>query len=93
MIKTIRKNYKVKLGDRVKDNVTGYEGICTSITKFLNGCRRIGIQGSGLDQNNLPVDAYVVDETTVDVLKSKVLKTEQEENGGPNERLSKYKVQ
>lgn len=93
MIKIIRKNYKVKLGDNVRDNVTGYEGVCTSITRHLNGCRRIGIQGSKLDQNNLPVDVYVVDETTVEVLKPKVLKTEQAEKGGPNEKLLKLKVE
>ena len=28
----------IKLGDKVKDIVTGYEGIATSRTEFLNGC-------------------------------------------------------
>lgn len=31
----------VNLGDECKDAVTGFIGICGSITEYLNGCRRI----------------------------------------------------
>ena len=86
------KNFRVKLGDKVRDSITGYEGVCTSIARFLNGCRRIGIQGNKLDKDNLPVDSYVVDETTVQVIEKKIFKTVQEDNGGPNERISKFKA-
>ena len=80
---------KVKLGDKVRDSITNYEGVCTSITNFLNGCRRIGIQGDKLDRNNLPVDVYVVDETTVEVIKKQAKKSVQQETGGDNYRLPK----
>ena len=33
----------VKLGDRVRDVVTGYEGIASGISHFLNGCVSVGI--------------------------------------------------
>lgn len=33
----------IKLGDLVKDKVTGYTGIATSKTEFLNGCVQIEI--------------------------------------------------
>jgi len=34
---------KIKLGDKVRDRVTGFEGIATSKTEFLNGCIQIEI--------------------------------------------------
>lgn len=81
---------KIKLGDKVKDTITGYEGVCTHITNFLNGCRRIGIQGNKLDQNNLPCDVYIVDEVTVEVIEPKVKKSVQNKTGGPSMKLAKY---
>ena len=32
---------EIKLGDKVKDKVTGLEGIATCRTEFLNGCIQI----------------------------------------------------
>ncbi len=31
----------VDLGDQIKDGVTGFEGIVTAISEYLNGCRRV----------------------------------------------------
>lgn len=31
-------NQKIKLGDKVRDKVTGYEGIAVARTQFLNDC-------------------------------------------------------
>jgi len=33
----------IKLGDKVKDIVTGYTGIATSKTEYLNGCIQISV--------------------------------------------------
>lgn len=33
----------IRLGDLVKDAVSGYEGVVVVISEFLNGCRRICI--------------------------------------------------
>ena len=83
---------KIKLGDKVRDSITGYEGVAIFITTYLNGCRRVGIQGNKLDDHNLPVDAYVVDETTLVVVKPQVKKSIQQETGGPNERVAKLNL-
>jgi len=34
---------EIKLGDLVEDKVTGYKGIATSKTEFLNGCFQIEV--------------------------------------------------
>jgi len=31
---------KIKLGDKVKDTITGFEGIAIGVTNWLNGCAR-----------------------------------------------------
>ncbi|HEX5137372.1 MAG TPA: hypothetical protein VFY93_10385 [Planctomycetota bacterium] len=34
----------MKLGDMVRDPISGFEGIAVSETLYLNGCIRIGVQ-------------------------------------------------
>ncbi len=36
----------VKLGDKVKDSITGFEGVAVSRTEYLYGCVRVGVEGS-----------------------------------------------
>ena len=35
----------VELGDRVRDRISGFDGIVTGIHKWLNGCERATISG------------------------------------------------
>lgn len=60
-------------GDKVKDRVTGYEGIVIGVTHWLNGCIRIGIQGVG-KMDELPKDAFWADSNQVEVLEAGVIK-------------------
>ena len=62
------KNGEVSLGDRVKDTVTGFSGICVAITSWLNGCRRIGVQSTTALKDGMPVDLYTVDEHQINVI-------------------------
>jgi hypothetical protein len=32
-----------QLGDRVRDPITGFEGICVSVIQYMQGCERIGV--------------------------------------------------
>lgn len=63
---------KINLGDRVKDKVTGFEGICSGITVWLHGCRRIIIQPEKLGPDGKVIDALSFDEPGVDVVKAGV---------------------
>ena len=50
----------VNLGDKVRDAVTGFEGIATSRHSYLTGCDRIGVQApavEGKDGWNVPSSA------------------------------------
>ncbi len=49
---------KIKLGDKVKDRVTGLTGIATSRTEFLNGCIQIEVTPKLKKNENLIEKAY-----------------------------------
>lgn len=57
---------KFKLGDRVRDKITGYEGVVTSITFWLNGCVRLAVQATVL-KDGKPVEAEWIDDQQVEL--------------------------
>jgi len=52
---------KVCLGDRVRDRISGIEGIAIARTEWLFGCVRISVQPFG-EKDGRPPDNFVVDE-------------------------------
>ena len=54
----------VKLGQRVRDTITGYEGVVVARTAYLNGCVRVGVQVTEL-KDGKPMDAEWFDEQQV----------------------------
>lgn len=63
---------RVNLGDKVKDLVTGLEGIATSRTEWLYGCGRIGVQPQEV-KDGKQVEAAVIDEPQLEVLERGVI--------------------
>jgi len=47
----------IKLGDKVKDKVSGFSGIATAKTEWLNKCVRINITAQKL-KDGKPVDEW-----------------------------------
>ena len=60
---------EIKLGDMVKDNVSGYEGIAVARTKFLNGCIQYTVASKAKD-NKISLEG----EPSIDELNLKVVK-------------------
>lgn len=56
-----KKDFDIHLGDRVKDRITGYTGIVTCVTEYLNGCFRCGIQPEKLDKDGKVPDSRYFD--------------------------------
>lgn len=52
----------IKLGQEVKDRVTGFTGIAISRAEWLFGCIRIGIKPQGLDSNGRTQETEFFDE-------------------------------
>jgi len=72
----------VELGDKVKDTVTGFEGIVVAETKWLNGCVRFGVQSDKL-KDGLPTEPQWVDEHQLKVLSKGKAKQGPRDPGGP----------
>ncbi len=59
---------KIKLGQVVRDTISGNEGTAVARTEWLNGCVRISIQPEGSKDGN-PYSTFVVDEPQLEVVK------------------------
>lgn len=59
-----------KLGDTVRDVVSGFAGCMVARTEWLHGCARVGIEPTTLDKDGMPaVEVYWFDEPRVDLVK------------------------
>ena len=78
----------INLGDKVRDSISGYEGIVIGIgiTEWLHQCRRIGIQPTALDKDGKPMAIEWIDEPQCVVVEElNQAPTEKAENGGPKD--------
>ena len=82
----------IQLGDRVKDPVTGIEGIAMGKTEWLHGCFRINVQPKGKNKDGVPYEMSVFDEPQLIVLTKKKVKRGKKSTGGPLPRgiIKKY---
>jgi len=74
---------QIKLGDRVKDTVTGFVGIVTCISDWLNGCRRLTIQPEET-RDGRPLDAFTFDAEQIKLVKVGAVPGPESEHGGPS---------
>ena len=63
----------VRIGDRVIDRISGFKGITTGRTEYLNGCRQFCIKPEGLDKDGKLHDVVWMDEQNLEVLVAQVL--------------------
>ena len=74
----------VKLGDRVKDRITGFEGIAISLTRHLTGCDTVGVRPEKLHDGKT-IDCHWFDINRLKVTKKSAFTPEQvtKKPGGP----------
>jgi hypothetical protein len=76
--------FKFNLGDEVKDSITGFSGIITARTQFLNGCIRYGITCTKLNKDGIPLESEYFDEQQLELVKkTKTPVKEDDLPGGP----------
>lgn len=74
-----------ELGQKVKDIVTGLEGIVVGKTEWLNGCVRFAIQSRVNDKGGIPEQQWI-DEQQAEIIDSNhILQSKKKEvlTGGP----------
>jgi len=72
-----------EIGQKVKDITSPYEGVIISISYFINGCIRYGVQSNKLEKGQ-PVDSLNFPENHIELKKSKPMKIE--DNSQPEKR-------
>jgi predicted YcjX-like family ATPase len=83
---------RIKLGQEVKDRITGFQGIVVSITDFLNGCKRPGVQSKWEPGKEL-LGAEMFDEPVLELIGNGIKKEEKpkETHRDPNFRPFKFR--
>ena len=61
----------IKLGSKVKDMITGFEGIAIAKTVYLNGCVQIQVQSKKLKDGEI-IKAEWIDELRLVHIKEKL---------------------
>ncbi len=77
----------VKLGNKVRDSITGFEGVVVARTEWLYGCTRCGVAPTKLHDGK-PVEDQWFDEQRLEVLrddKPQVSKDSNAQTGGPHD--------
>lgn len=63
---------KLKLGDIVRDTITGFKGVVIARTDWLNGCVRMSVQPDRLDKEGKIKGAEVFDVEQLELVKAGV---------------------
>ena len=70
----VRSTTQIGLGDLVRDQVTGFEGIAIAITIWLHSCERVSVQPRDLKDGKVP-DCITFDIHQLSLVKSGVIPT------------------
>jgi len=73
----------INLGDEAKDAVTGFSGIATARTVWLNGCVRVSLQPRKLDKDGKVQEALTFDEPQLVLVKAGAVPCGPRDTGGP----------
>lgn len=71
----------INLGDKVRDRITGYEGIVMSKCEYLNGCIQFGVQAKKTKEGKLPKIEWI-DDIQLKVIAEKTKLKKDEVGGG-----------
>lgn len=82
----------IKLGQEVKDRITGFKGIAVADTTYLQGCNRILVQPKLNKDGTIP-ETQSFDEPDLETIGNGILpKPEPEKNGGPRPMASRSRA-
>lgn len=72
----------IKLGDKVRDSVSGLIGIAVSEIRYLNGCLQYGVQSEFKDGKMPSVEYIDIGQLSIVQLQAVVMKEKEEEDPG-----------
>jgi hypothetical protein len=78
---------EIKLGDKVRDTITGFTVIAVARTLWINGCSRINVQPIGTNKEGKLYETESFDEPLLEIIKPKVRKEGKHDTGGPRKTI------
>ena len=78
--KTFKANFR--LGDKLKDTVTGFQGIAISVSFWLNGCVQFALKPP-VDKDGKVQEADWVDQQQLELVKPERKRAKSPSTGGP----------
>jgi len=79
---------EIKLGNKVRDKVTGYEGVATARVEYLNGCVQYCVKPKVGSDGKMPEPEYI-DVQQLEVV-SDGTTVEPSKTGGPQRDCPRY---
>ena len=79
-------DFTFNIGDEVKDTITGFKGIVTARTQWLNNCNTYGVQPTKL-KDGAPQAVIYFDQPQLELVKKKKVKASKKKTGGPERRV------
>lgn len=75
----------IKLGQKAKDKITGFEGILTARHQYITGCDQYQLAPDGLDDDGKLKEIYSFDEGRIEILGPGITEADVESDkpGGP----------
>ena len=73
----------IRLGDKVKDSISGFSGIAIGRTEWLHGCQRITVQPDHLGKDGKPLESQTFDEPQLQIVSAGKVKPGERDTGGP----------
>lgn len=74
-------SFRISLGSKVKDCVTGFSGVVTGRAEYLTGCRQYSVMGRAKDGKS--GDGMWFDEDRLEIVGKPVVLPRKANNGGP----------
>lgn len=81
--------FKIGLGDEVRDKISGLKGKVTTRAECLNGCHRYTVQ-PGIDKDGKMPDSYWLDEQQLEYVNEGETSIKKTGTGGPVEKAERY---
>jgi len=80
---------RIELGDKARDTVTGFEGICTCRSEYISGCTRIALQPPTDAEGKIPEPGHF-DEPMLQVVTKRLIEPQPSDRGGPRPAPSQH---
>jgi hypothetical protein len=77
---------RFELGVKLRDKVSGFEGIAIARVEHLNGCTQYGISGKVGDDGKMP-ESYYIDHTQLEQIDTGIKVKDTADTGGATTKM------